>query len=543
MKRSGTSNRVSFLPLLILLVFAAGVRAEDSGPVRPNVLLIMADDLGFSDLGCYGGEIETPNLDGLARDGLRFTQFYNTARCWPTRGALLTGYFAQQIRRDAVPGLPKGVRSGGAGARPRWAKLLPAMLEPAGYRSYHSGKWHIDGMPIAGGFDRSYYLKDQGRFFYPKVHWEDDRKLPEVKKDTGYYATDAIADHAVKCLREHAEKHSAKPFFHYLAFTAPHFPLHALPEDIARYRERYRRSWKKVRDARWERIRKIGIVTGKLSEVERDLGPPYHFPDALKKLGPGEVNRPLPWRDLTDEQREFQSTKMAIHAAMIDRMDQAIGRVLVQLRKMDAFDNTLIFFLSDNGSSAEIMVRTDGHDPTAPPGSGPSYLCLGPGWSTVCNTPFRRHKTWVHEGGCATPFIAHWPKGIKDRGELRRAPAHVIDVVPTILELAGVKRLPADAPKAPGHSLLPTFSRDGPLKREYLWWFHGGHRAIRVGDWKLVAAKGEPWELYNLGEDRTELNNLASSNPEKVKELERAWTERMDEFRKLASGKQSASRK
>ena len=226
---------------------------------------------------------------------------------------------------------------------------------------------------------------------------------------------------------------------------------------------------------------------------------------------------------------------MAIHAAMVDRMDQAIGRVLVQLRTMDAFDNTLIFFLSDNGSSAEIMVRTDGHDPNAPPGSGPSYLCLGPGWSTVCNTPFRRHKTWVHEGGCATPLIAHWPKGIKVRGELRRDPAHVIDVVPTILELAGVKRSPADAPKAPGHSLLPTFAKDGSLRHEYLWWLHGGNRAIRVGDWKLVAAKDDPWELYNLREDRTETNNLASSNPGKVKELEHAWTERMDEFRKLAS--------
>jgi arylsulfatase len=210
---------------------------------------------------------------------------------------------------------------------------------------------------------------------------------------------------------------------------------------------------------------------------------------------------------------------------------------------MGAFDNTLIFFLSDNGSSAEIMVRADGHDPAAPPGSGPSYLCLGPGWSTVSNTPFRRHKTWVHEGGCATPFIAHWPKGIKDRGKLRRAPGHVIDVVPTILELAGVKRLPADAPKPPGHSLLPILAADGPLKREYLWWFHGGHRAIRVGDWKLVAARGDPWELYNLGDDRTEMKNLASSNPDKAKELERAWTERMDEFRKLASGELPAARK
>jgi len=202
---------------------------------------------------------------------------------------------------------------------------------------------------------------------------------------------------------------------------------------------------------------------------------------------------------------------------------------------MDAFDNTLIFFLSDNGSSAEIMVRADGHDSNAPPGSGPSYLCLGPGWSTICNTPFRRHKTWVHEGGCATPFIAHWPDGIESHGELRRDPAHVIDMVPTVLELAGVKRLPADAPKAPGRSLLPAFAKDGSLQREYLWWLHVGNRAIRVRDWKLVAAKGEPWELYNLRQDRTEMNNLASSNPGKVKELEQAWTQRMDEFRKMAA--------
>ncbi len=520
-----------FVSLACALFASSAVEATKR---QPNILLIMADDLGFSDLGCYGGEIKTPNLDGLARDGLRFTQFYNTARCWPTRGALLTGYFAQQIRRDSVSGLPKGVRSGGAGTRPQWANLLPVMLKPAGYRSYHSGKWHIDGMPIANGFDRSYYLKDQDRFFYPKIHWEDDRKLPEVKKDAGYYATDAIAAHAVTCLKEHAKKYSGKPFFHYLAFTAPHFPLHALPEDIARYQERYRRSWKKIRDERWERIQKIGIVSGKLSKVERDLGPPYHQPEAFKKLGPGEVNRPLPWTELTDEQRDFQSIKMAIHAAMVDRMDQAIGRVLVQLRTMDAFDNTLIFFLSDNGSSAEIMVRADGHDPKAPPGSGPSYLCLGPGWSTVCNTPFRRHKTWVHEGGCATPFIAHWPDGIEAHGELRRDPAHVIDMVPTVLELAGVKRLPVDAPKAPGRSLLPAFAKDGSLQREYLWWLHAGNRAIRVRDWKLVAAKGEPWELYNLQEDRTEMNNLASSSPGKVKELEQAWTQRMDEFRKMA---------
>lgn len=226
---------------------------------------------------------------------------------------------------------------------------------------------------------------------------------------------------------------------------------------------------------------------------------------------------------------------MAVHAAMVDSMDRAIGRVLDQLHAMKAFENTLVLFLSDNGASAEVMVRGDGHDPKAPLGSAYTYLCLGAGWSTVCNTPFRRHKTWVHEGGCATPLIAHWPKSIKLRGELRGDPAHVIDVVPTIMELAGMKRSPVDAPKVPGYSLLPTFAKDGSLRREYLWWLHDGNRAIRMGDWKLVAAKGDPWELYNLRGDRTETNNLASVNPSKVRKLELDWTERMDEFRKLAS--------
>src|SRR5262245_51291336 len=229
-------------------------------PGRPNIVLILADDLGFSDLGCYGGEIQTPHLDALAKDGLRFSQFYNTARCWPTRAALLTGYYAQQVRRDTIPGLP----SGGRGARPSWARLLPEMLRPLGYRAYHSGKWHIDGLPVQGGFDHSYLLQDQGRFFNPRVHFEDDRKLPAVEKGTGYYATTAIADHALKCLREHAETHADRPFFHYLAFTAPHFPLHALPEDIARYRDTYRKGWDAARAERWKRIKEMKLVAGEL---------------------------------------------------------------------------------------------------------------------------------------------------------------------------------------------------------------------------------------------------------------------------------------
>jgi arylsulfatase len=528
-----TSKLLAVAGVLSILLTPARLAAAEAK--RPNVLIILADDLGYSDLGCYGGEIRTPNLDSLAKGGLRFTQFYNTARCWPTRAALLTGYYAQQVRRDTVP----GVVSGGRGVRPPWARLLPEFLHPLGYRCYHSGKWHVDGKPLDNGFDRSYLLADQGRYFSPRVHSEDDRPLPAVKPDSGYYATVAIADHAVKCLKEHAAKHADEPFFHYLAFTAPHFPLHALPEDIARYRDTYRKGWEEVRAARCKRVKELGLVTTTPSEPERDVGPPYDFPEALKKLGSGEVNRPLFWDKMTAEQRDFQATKMAIHAAMIDRMDREIGRVLDQLRAMKALDDTLIVFLSDNGASAEIMVRDDGHDPKAEPGSAATHLCLGPGWSTVSNTPFRRHKTWVHDGGICTPLIVHWPRGVAARGELRHNPGHVIDLVPTLLEAAGSKRPDKydgkPVPPPPGKSLVPAFARDGTVAHDELWWAHEGNRAIRVGDWKLVAA-GEKatWELFDLGKDRCETTNLAAKHPDKVRELERLWEQRMSEFTDLA---------
>jgi arylsulfatase len=530
---------LTFALLAIFFPFGSLSAADEPGKTagrHPNLVIILADDLGYSDLGCYGGEIGTPNLDALAGGGLRFTRFYNTARCWPTRAALLTGYYAQQVRRDTVP----GVRSGAQGVRPKWARLLPEMLRPVGYRSYHAGKWHVDGMPLANGFDHSYYVQDLGRYFHPRVLFEDDRRLPPVAPGSGYYTTTAIADHGIKYLKRHAAEHPGRPFFLYLAFNAPHFPLQALPEDIARHRDRYREGWEAVRAERWRRVQNLGLVLGRLSEVERGVGPPYDFPDALKALGPGEVNRPLRWGELTDEQRAFQATKMALHAALVDRMDREIGRVLEQIRAMGAFEDTLILFLSDNGASAEIMVRDDGHDPKAPPGSAATHLCLGPGWSTVANTPFRRHKTWVHEGGIATPLIVHWPRGLASRGEIRHDPGHVIDLVPTILEVAGAHRFETwdgqPVPAPPGTSLVPAFARDGAVSHADLWWEHEGNRAIRVGDWKLVAAgKDGPWELYDLATDSTETRDLARERPEKARELEQSWRRRKEEFVALAT--------
>jgi arylsulfatase A-like enzyme len=505
-------------------MLAGTARAADA---PPNFVVILADDLGYSDIGCYGSEIQTPNLDALAAGGLRYTDFYNTARCWPTRAALLTGYYAQQVRRDAFP----GVKGGGAqGTRPAWAPLLPVVLKPRGYRSYHSGKWHVDGQAVAAGFDRSYRLDDGGRNFHPKGHFADDVKLPPVSPGSGYYSTTYITEQAIGHLKDHAQHHAAQPFFQYVAYVAPHFPLHALPEDIAKYKETYRVGWEAIRAARWKKMKEIGLVAGELSAVEREVGPPYPFPKEIALFGPGEINRPIPWTELTSAQQEFQATKMAIHAAMVDRIDQEIGRLLKQIRDMGQWDNTVIMFLSDNGCSAEMMVRDDGHDPLAAPGSAATHLCLGPGWSTVSNTPFRRHKTWVHEGGIATPLIVHGPNVVKAKGELRHQPGHVIDLWPTLTGLAGVPAMPQPegVPVRPGVAL--HFGEEKETPDRELWWAHEGNRALRFGDWKLVAAKGDPWALYDMKSDRAEQQDLTAENPDKVRELTERWEQRSQEF-------------
>jgi arylsulfatase len=292
--------------LAFWVVLLGPVFAEGQMP-KPNVVFILADDLGFSDLGCYGSEIATPHLDALAAGGLRFSQMYNTARCWPSRAALLSGYYAQQIHRDKFPNVPGG---GVGGVRPAWAKLLPESMKSAGYRSYHSGKWHIDGKVLASGFDQSLNIANPGNMFTARGSSLNDVPRKPPANESGYYLTVATADHAVECLKQHAEKNPRSPFFSYIAFHAPHFPLHALPQDIAKYQGKYDSGWEAVRKARYERQKTLGFTGVALSPPERDLQPPYQYPKDLEKLGQGEVDRALPWEKLTPEQKRFQATKM-----------------------------------------------------------------------------------------------------------------------------------------------------------------------------------------------------------------------------------------
>ena len=539
----GKHHFITGLMLWIVLAMPSFLQAgEPKAPQPPNFLIILCDDLGYSDLGCYGSEINTPQLDAIANSGRRFAQFYNTARCWPTRGALLTGYYAQQIRRDTVP----GVKSGGQGTRPKWAKLLPERISKLGYHSYHSGKWHVDGLPTQNGFEKSYSLQDHDRHFHPKNHTLDDKPLPPATSSDGYYSSNEIASRAIDQLRYHQENHQGKPFFSYVAFTAPHFPLHAPQEIVDKYRPIYQQGWDQIRQQRWNKLKQLGLARDlqRPSDIETDIGPPYHFPEALQKLGTGELNRPLPWEQLSAQQKAFQADKMAVHAAMIEAMDSQIGRIFDFIKQDPArWENTLVLFLSDNGASAEIMVRGDGHNPNAAAGSAQSYLCLGPGWSSVSNTPFRRHKTWVHEGGIATPMIAHWPAGIQSDPNPVSTPYHVIDIAPTILALASKHagtEFESPDPKFPGLSFAKEFqeqaNRASRTESRVLWWQHEANRALRDGNLKIVASgKDSPWELYDLAQDRAETENLATQRPQELERLAKTWNELTEQFRLQAT--------
>lgn len=504
--------------------------AAEGAPRRPNIVLVLADDLGYSDLGCYGSEIKTPVLDGLAKNGLRFTQFYNTPRCCPTRAALMTGLYPHQVGmgnmegNQKLPGYQGALQSNGA--------TVAQLLRRAGYRTLMIGKWHLGRPgPIARGFEEYYgLLHGFDSFWDPKTlvrlpAGRPQRTYPEGK----FYATDALTDHALDFLAE-ARQEAGRPFFLYLAYTAPHFPLHAPPEEIARYADVYRAGWDRLREERHARMKEIGAV-----KADWPLSPRS---GAAGYLGKGPWRQNPPWDSLDADRREDLARRMAIYAAMVDRMDQNIGRVVADLRRHGELDNTLFLFLSDNGASAEWDVfgfdRRSGPDNVLHKGAdlermgGPgTYHSYGSGWGNVGNTPFRLYKHYTSEGGVSSPLVVHWPAGIRERGAWRHQVGHVIDVVPTCLELAGATS-PAELD---GHKLTPLEGKslvsafaDQPIEREALYWEHEGNRAVRQGKWKLVA-KGPagPWELYDLEADRTELHDRAAAEPERVRQLARLW--------------------
>jgi arylsulfatase len=486
--------------------------------LQPNIVLIMADDMGYSDIGCFGSEIQTPNLDRLARQGLRMTQFYNASRSCPTRASLLTGLYQHQAGvGDMVNDLGYPSYQGYLNNQ---CITLAQALKPAGYNTYMSGKWHVgkrEGVhPLDRGFDRFFGLIDGGGSYFKRIAYRPNSPVPLWTKereeyfppDSGFYLTDAITDNALEYIKEGAGKD--KPFFLYLAFTAPHWPLHALPEDIEKYRGKYMSGWDDLRKERYDRMLEMGIIDPSMKLSSRD-------------------ERSRDWNSLPEEQKKLWDLRMAVYAAMIDRMDQNIGRVVNSLAELGELENTLIIFLSDNGGCHEstksqaAFLKVKGE--TGTPDSFDAYEYP---WANASNTPFRMFKHWVHEGGISTPFIAFYPALIKG-GAISRQTGHIIDIMPTLLDISGgtyPEKL-GDNLVIPmeGTSLLPVFRGKTIKRRTPLFWEHEGNRAVRDGDWKLVSAydnsakKFMKWELYNIKNDRSELNDLSEKFPARKEKM------------------------
>ena len=553
---------------LLAAALACGFAADqaDAAPARPNVIVIMADDMGWSDAGCMGGEIRTPHLDALAADGLRFTRFYNTGRCCPTRASLLSGHYPHaagmgwMINDRGTPGYAGSLRKD----RPTLAELV----RPAGYRTYMTGKWHVtphtgakgpkDNWPRARGFERFYgTITGAGDYWDPATLVRDDTAIsafadPErpaqFKPDgSGYHYTDAIADESVRFVAEHAADTPGDPFLLYVAFTAPHWPLHAPGDLIDSYAGAYDGGFQAIRKSRFAKQKELGLFDGGAT-----------LPPPAKR-----------WGKVPADRKAWEADCMEAYAAMVTQMDAGIGRLLAELDRTGAAENTLVLFLQDNGGCAEGMGRTGAFvpPPDEPPfpaigpevvrskrnyrtragyplrrgvnvTSGPpdTFLAYGEGWANVSNTPFRRYKHWVHEGGIATPLIARWPAALRAelRGGLVRDRGHLIDLAPTLLELAGAD-YPAEfgggeTKPLPGESLVPDLTgqmRIAVLDDRPLFWEHEGNRAVSRpdadGDWKLVAVENGPWELYDLAADRSETRDLAADRPDRVAALAALW--------------------
>ena len=483
---------------------------------RPNIVLIMVDDMGYSDIGCYGGDIRTPNLDNLASDGIRYTHFYNTARCCPARASLMTGLYPHQAGMGWMTAANLGA-DGYAGDLNDQCLTIAECLRPVGYSTYMSGKWHLTydknlkpdspnhSWPCQRGFDRYFgTLAGGGSYFTPNTLTVDNKQMEAPE---GFYYTDAISDHARKFIDEHHKGSPDNPFFLYVAYTAPHWPLHAKPGDIAEYRGKFREGWDILRRRKFGRMREIGILDEHWGLSERDPGVPA-------------------WDELSSSQQDEFDLRMAIYAAQISSVDQGVGRIAQTLEANGILGNTLILFLSDNGGCHEEIHRPPSDPATF--GTNESFESYGRPWANVSNTPFREFKSWVHEGGIATPLIAHWPNSLKREGEMDDQPGHITDIMPTCLALAEAS-YPTDAKPdvhpLVGKSLVPSFEGD-EIKRDCIFWEHEANRALRKGKWKLVAKGIEgDWELYDMEGDRSELNNLAKAHPGRVKEMSEEWND------------------
>jgi len=501
--------------LLATLLMTAGFSFAKKN--RPNFVIIMADDMGLSDLGCYGGEIATPNLDRLAQNGLRFTRLYNNNMCTVTRAALLTGiYHTVAFRKKAI--------------NPRCATLAEN-LHAAGYSTRISGKWHLaegekdkHNWPCQRGFEEFYgTIYGASSFFAPASLKRNNSDASEDFAKPGYYYTDAISDNAAAMI---AKAHKDKPLFMYVAYTSPHWPLHALEEDVAKYKSKYAKGWDTLRAERYKRMRKLGIVT-------EDM--------ALSPRNPKVVK----WKEAEDPQ--WQQRRMEVYAAQIDRMDQGIGRIIDSLKKTDRLENTVLMFLIDNGGchveytpnrkgpylpekTRKGKPMKPGNVPGLMPGPENTYQSYGYGWANASNTPFRLYKQFCHEGGIRTPLIVHWPAGLKSKaGSITREAGHVFDIMPTCLDLAGAKPLTQIKGNKTypmnGTSLAPIFKNQTRTPHSVLYWDHAQGAAMRKDGWKLVRAgrKKGKWELYQIDEDPVELKNLATKYPDKVEALAAEW--------------------
>lgn len=544
------------LTFVILTTAAAvvGFRKKNSvkppaKPPRPNIVVILADDMGYSDLGCYGGEIHTPNIDYLAHNGIRYTQFYNTSRCCPTRASLLTGLYNHQAGIGKMTDAED--EPGYRGHITENTVTLAEVLKTAGYHTAMSGKWHVsntNGQPNKQDqLDWLNHHKDYGEFSplsqYPTsrgfekyfgtiwgvVDFFDPFSLvsgttPIKSVPKNYYHTDAINDTAVAYIKSYAG--SNKPFFLYVAENAPHWPLMAKPQDIAKYKDTYKAGWQATREARYQRMIKMGLIDPKTTKLS------------------DRIDKDLAWENNPD--KDWDASAMSVHAAMIDCMDQGIGRIIAALKETGQLDNTLIVVLSDNGASAENCANygpgfdrpnqtRDGRPivyatkKQAAPGPETTYSSIGPRWANVANTPYQYWKEQSYEGGIHTPMIAFWPKGIAaPKGGFNSRVGHVMDFMSTFVELAGAKYPSVynghNIPATTGVSMVPSFAGKSTGGHDELFNEHFGARYARVGYWKLVSLSTDTtWHLYNLETDRTETTDLAANNPDKVEQLSTLW--------------------